>query len=148
MVRVIITVLVLLLVLAYAALFLSWNLTPVTVIGVSWGGQDWVEDVPLGVLILGGVLAGAILMAAFSLGAYHAQRVRAADAEALVAQAKQKLGMAKEKVDELVAKVKQQRDKIGQLEKGATVKEPPAGLAERAQETGKPESVSHDEEEI
>ena len=148
MVRVIITVVVLLLILAYAALFLSWNLKPVSVTGFSWGTQGWVEDIPLGVLILGGMLAGVILMAAFSLGAYQAQRGRAANAEALVAQAKQKLGAAKEKLDELVAKVKQQREKIGHLEACLATGEPAAEPGEGCAEPAKAQPISDDEEDI
>ena len=148
MVRVIVTFLVVIVILAYAAMFLSWNQKPVEVTSFSWAGQGWVEDVPLGMLILGGILAGAALMAVFAAGAYQTQRARAAAAEAMVAQAKQKLGVAKGKVDELVAKVKQQRDKLAHLEKGSTVEEPSAEPAEGAPESGKPESISDDDEEI
>jgi uncharacterized integral membrane protein len=120
MARVIVTVLVLIIVLTYAAMFLSWNLKPVTVTGFSWGMQGYVEDVPLGALILGGLLAGAILMAGFAANAYQAQRCRSAVAEAKVA-------LAKKKLDELVAKVKQQREKIADLEKEKAARWEPEG---------------------
>jgi uncharacterized integral membrane protein len=140
MVRVIIAVLLLLLILGYAAMFLSWNLKPVTVTGCAWGAQGYVEDVPLGVLILGGLLAGAILMAVFAAGAYQSLRCRCAVAEA-------KVGVAKKKLEELVAKVKQQRDKLAQLEKktAAALPEPPA---EPAAPPVCPVETGEDDEEI
>jgi uncharacterized integral membrane protein len=144
MVRAILTVLLVLIIIAYGAMFLSWNQQTVAVTGFSWAGQGWAEDAPVGFLVLGGVLAGAILMAIFAVGAYQAQRSRAAAAEALVAQAKQKLGAAKSKVDELVAKAKQQREKIAQLEQEhaaeaapvleVEVEEPPAESEEDDEE--------------
>jgi uncharacterized integral membrane protein len=145
MVRVIVAVLLLLLILGYAAMFLSWNLKPVTVTGFAWGTQGYVEDVPLGVLILGGLLAGAILMGAFAAGAYQALRCRCAMAES-------KVGLAKRKLDELVAKVKQQRDKIADLEKKmAAPAEPapePAPAAAPSPPSVCPVAIGEDEEEI
>jgi uncharacterized integral membrane protein len=138
MVRVIVTVLVLLIILGYAAMFLSWNQEAVTVTGCKWGAQGYVEDVPLGALILGGLLAGAILMAGFSLGAYQSQKSQCATAQAKVA-------LAKKKLDELVAKVKQQREKIAQLEKAGAA--PAAPAAERVG-AACPAEAEEDEEEI
>ena len=119
--RVILLVVVVLLVIAYGGLFLSWNMGTVPVTGWAWGGQGLVEDAPLGFLILGGVIVGAIVMAAFTFGAYQAQRRRCAESQAMLEQAKKKLGLAKVKVDELVAKVKEQREKLEKLEKGGEI---------------------------
>ena len=148
--RVIILVVVVLLVIAYAGMFMSWNMATVPVTGFAWGGQGLVEDAPLGFLILGGVLVGAIIMAAFTFGAYQAQRSRCAHAEHRVA-------MAKKKLDELVAKIKEQREKIAELEKGrggkveAKAEEPEKEPEEKAPAEKRPEQAAglgEDEEEI
>lgn len=119
MVRVIVTVLAVLIIIAYGALFLSWNQQLVAVTGFSWAGQGWVQDLPLGAVILGAVLVGAVVMAAFAFAAWQAQYSRSQAAEAKVA-------LAKKKLDELVAKVKQQREKIAQLEQELSTRSAPA----------------------
>lgn len=119
MVRVIVTVLAVLIIIAYGALFLSWNQQSVAVTGFSWAGQGWVQDLPLGAVILGAVLLGAIVMAAFAFAAWQAQYSRSQAAQAKVA-------LAKKKLDELVAKVKQQREKIAQLEQELSARPAPA----------------------
>jgi uncharacterized integral membrane protein len=138
MVRVIVTVLVVLIIIAYGAMFLSWNQQAVPVTGFAWSGQGWVEDVPLGMVILGGVLVGALIMAAFAFSAWQAQYSRGKAAQAKVA-------LAKKKLDELVAKIKQQREKIAQLEQELRAQKPPP---EGAGEPEKPEAMGEDEEEI
>ncbi len=141
MVRVIVTVLLVLVVLAYAALFLSWNQAPVEVTGLVWAGQGWVEDVPLGMLILGGVLAGAALMALFAAGAYQTQRGRTRAAEAKVA-------LAKRKLDELVGKVKQQRERIAQLEQERATESSPATPEESPPDVAGATELGEDEADI
>ncbi|HEY3398183.1 MAG TPA: hypothetical protein VGM19_11065 [Armatimonadota bacterium] len=115
MVKTVLLVLAVLLLIAYGGLFLSWNPTPVPVVGFQWG-QGWAEDVPTGVLVLGGVLLGAILMACFTLGGWASERSRRRAAEALVVRAKQKLSDA-------TGIIKRQREK---LEEPAPAAEKPA----------------------
>ncbi len=137
MVRVIVTVLAVLIIIAYGALFLSWNQQSVAVTGFSWAGQGWVQDLPLGAVILGAVLVGAIVMAAFAFAAWQAQYSRSQAAQAKVA-------LAKKKLDELVAKVKQQREKIAQLEQELSARPTPAETEEAPSCAGSGE----DEEDI
>ncbi len=109
MVRAALLVLLVLVLIAYGGMFLLWNQQVVTVTGFVWGGQGWVEDLPVGFLVLGGVLIGALVMAGFVTGSWHSQRSRCRAAEAQVEVAKKKLA-------ELVAKVKEQRGRIQELE--------------------------------
>lgn len=109
MVRAALLVLLVLVLIAYGGMFLLWNQQTVTVTGFVWAGQGWVEDLPLGFLVLGAVLVGALIMAGFVIGSWQSQRSRCRAAEAQV-------GVAKKKLAELVAKVKEQRARIQELE--------------------------------
>ncbi len=141
MAKAILVVLLVLIVIAYGALFISWNLETVTVTGfVDWQGTRWVENVPLGFLILGAVLLGAIIMAIWIAGSWGAQGAARKRAEAKVATARQKL-------EELVAKIKQQRRQIAELEAKLPLATPAEG--EPAESSEDDELIEiEDEEEI
>ena len=113
MAKVILKVLVLIIVIGYAALFMSWNPTPTTVVGAIWpptDGQQWVEELPLGCLPLLGAVLGAVFMAIAAWGEWARQKGAADKASAQVQQAKTKL-------QELADRINQQRDQITQLER-------------------------------
>lgn len=110
MAKTILILLLVLIVIGYGAMFISWNLQMIEVTGfVDLQGTRWGEQMPLGFLILGAVLLGAIIMAIWVGGSWGVQRVARRQAEAKVVTAKKKL-------QELVAKIKQQRRQIAELE--------------------------------
>ena len=109
-------VLILILVIAYCALFITWNSQLVTVAGLDWFGDRYVQDVPAGYLPLIGAGIGAVVMAIMASAAWGAQKSQADRAVARVAKAKAKL-------QELAVLIKQQRQEIAQL-RGSPPEEP------------------------
>ncbi len=101
-------VLVLLLVIAYCALFIFWNGQYVTVVGLDLLDNRYVQEMPLGFLALIGAVLGALVMAIFTWGEWAVQKRRADTAEAQVAKAKTKL-------QELADIIKQHRQEIAEL---------------------------------
>ncbi len=111
MANAIVKVLVVLLVIAYCALFITWNSQLVTVAGLDWFGDRYVQDVPAGYLPLIGAVAGALFMAIMAWGEWANQKSRADRAVAQVAKAKTKL-------QQLADLIKRQRQEIAQLRGG------------------------------
>ncbi len=111
MANAILKVLVVLLVIVYCALFITWNSQLVTVAGLDWFGDRYVQDMPAGYLPLIGAVAGALFMAIMASAAWGAQKGQADRAVAQVAKAKTKL-------QELADLIKQQRQEIAQLRGG------------------------------
>ena len=112
----ILKVLVIVLVIVYCALFITWNSQLVTVAGLDWFGDRYVQDVPAGYLPLIGAGIGAVVMAIMASAAWGAQKSQADRAVARVAKAKAKL-------QELAVLIKQQRQEIAQL-RGSPPEEP------------------------
>ncbi len=113
MAKVILKVLVLIIVIGYAALFISWNPTPTTVVGAIWpptDGQQWVQELPVGYLPLVGAVVGAVFMAIAAWGEWARQKGTADRASAQVQQAKTKL-------QDLADRINQQRTQIAELKK-------------------------------
>ena len=104
----ILRVLVLLLVIAYCVLFTTWNSEYVTVAGLEWFGERYVQQLPLGYLPLIGAAIGGLVMAIFTWGEWAVQKRRADTAGAQVAKAKTKL-------QELADIIKQHRQEIAEL---------------------------------
>ena len=111
MVRAVILLLVVLIAAVYGAMFLSWNQAWVSVTSFYWPaqGQAYVQDLPLGYLVLGAVLLGALLMALFVGIASAGQRATAR-------RYRTQVGVAKKKLEEAAARLKQQRERISELE--------------------------------
>ena len=113
MTSVIVKVLLMLVIIAYAALFITWNPATVPVCGAVWPPPDgvrWIQPLPLGYLPLLGAVAGAVFMAIAAWGEWARQK-GAAD------QAGAQLQKAKAKLQELADRIKQQRSQISELEK-------------------------------
>ena len=104
----ILKVLVIVLVIVYCALFITWNSQLVTVAGLDWLGDRYVQELPAGYLPLIGAVAGALFMAIMAWGEWARQKNQADRVVAQVAKAKTKL-------QELADIIKQQRQEIAQL---------------------------------
>ena len=121
--KVILKVLLLLIIVGYAALFLVWNPNYVTVCGLVWPpvpqGERWIEQLPLGSLPLMGAVLGVILMAIAAWGEWARQKATADQARAQVQKAKVKL-------QELVGKIKEQHSQIQELQRQVGEPEPAA----------------------
>ncbi|NLO74270.1 MAG: DUF1049 domain-containing protein [candidate division WS1 bacterium] len=110
MAKTIFIVLVLLALVAYAAMFVTWNQGTVSLTGWAFGGQYWIEDnLPLGLVALGSVALGVLLAAVFLGGGYYSQRAAASRAQATVQRAKAKL-------NEFKTMLMRQRERIQELE--------------------------------
>ena len=109
----IVKMLLVVIIVGYAALFVMWNAGYVAVCGIVWPptrqAARWVEDLPVGSLPLIGAVLGAVLMAIATWGEWARQRTTARRADAQVQKAKAKL-------QELVEKIKQQQSQIEQLQ--------------------------------
>lgn len=109
MVKVIISVLLALLVVAYGAAFFAWNMTPQEVIGLQVMGQRYSQNLPIGSLVFVGLIIGAIIMGVAAVGTWSSQRARADKATAMVKKAKVKLQAQLDTINEL-------RDEVDRLE--------------------------------
>jgi signal transduction histidine kinase len=102
MLRAVVTLIVLLLVCAYAALILSWNAAlqpPITVLQV--GASQYQQTMPIGLLLMGGVLVGAVAMALALWSPWNALKHAEAQQRELVQRAKSKLKAQSDKLKEL-----------------------------------------------
>lgn len=109
MVKVILSVLVVLLVLAYGAFFLTWNLVPQQVTGFVWAGVRYSQPLPLGSLVFIGLVLGAVVMACASWSAWSAQKAVANKHAATIRKAKVKLQTQLDEINDL-------RDQVGRLQ--------------------------------
>ena len=112
MARAILMVLIVLVIIAYGMMFLSWNQDWVAITVWQWppqGSEGIAQDLPMGYAVLGAVLLGAVLMALFVAGSWAGQRTAHREARA-------KLAVAKKKLQQLVDKVKEQRRRLQEFE--------------------------------
>ncbi len=101
-------VLLLLLIIAYCALFIQWNADPIFVRGAVAYGQGYGYTLALGWWMLISAGVGAVVMAIATWSQWAAQKRKADTAAATVEKAKAKL-------QELAEKIKQQRQEIAKL---------------------------------
>ena len=112
-------VFLLLLIIAYCALFIQWNGEPTWVRGAVYMGEAHGYSLPLGWWILISAGVGAIVMAIATSSQWTAQK-RRADSAAITAE------NAKAKLQELAEKIKQQRQEITKLRETAADQSQPA----------------------
>ena len=122
--RVIITALLLLIALAYAVLFTTWNMEPVKVVGWRMGSQELWESIPLAYLVLAGVALGVIAMIIATLCAWLGQRAQIKKMRGQIQRAKEVLEQQRKRIEELEAALAQANEEIQAL------RQPPA-LAEQ-----------------
>ncbi len=114
--KVILVVLLVVLLAGYAAMFITWNMAEIDVVGLVYGGTGQGVRMPIGFLALGGVVIGVLVMgfAAWSAWAGEAGKARGASAQ---------LGAAKQKLDERTQMVRDLRDEVADLKKELAVDE-------------------------
>jgi hypothetical protein len=117
--KVIFKVVVALAVLAYGALFLSWNMAPTEITGLYWlGGVRYSQSLPLGSLVFIGLILGAVIMAIAAWSAWASQKAVADKATAMVKKAKVKLQAQLDEMNELRADNERLQSEIAGLQAG------------------------------
>jgi len=109
MLKVVISVLIALLIVAYGAAFLAWNMTSQDVVGWQAFGVRYSQHLPVGSLLFVGLFIGALIMGIAAVATWSAQKSRADKATAMVKKAKVKLQAQLDEINDL-------RDEIDRLE--------------------------------
>ena len=106
MVRAVVTVLILIVIIAYSVFFLTWNAQDVAVYGIKWSADNglWAR-VPMGLLLFGGVIVGAVAMVVALRGPWAGMKEEALAARGLVEKAKAKLKSQDQKIKKLTKQV-------------------------------------------
>ena len=118
MVKVILKMVVVLALLCYGALFLSWNNAPQEIVTWQMLGVKYSQTLPVGALAFAGLIVGAILMAVACWSAWASQRALANRAAAQVKKAKEKLQAQLKAINELRAQNQQLDSELASLQAG------------------------------
>lgn len=124
MAQAVVTMLILIIVVAYAVFFATWNPGVVRVVSFRFGGQDLLGEVPMWMLPLAGLALGAIVMAFVMWAPWSSMR-------RMLAATRERLGVEQARNKDLTAKLKACRERLKQA--GATAEA--AASAEAAGET-------------
>jgi uncharacterized membrane protein YgaE (UPF0421/DUF939 family) len=120
MAQAIVTVLILLIFVAYAVFFAIWNPGTMTVVGLYLNEQmSWGADVPLFVLPLAGVVIGAIIMAIAVSAPWSSLKSK-------LAAAQDQLGAERARSKECARKVESLKERLRKMQSGAA----PSGSGE------------------
>jgi len=96
-------------VLGYALAFVSWNVTPVPVVGLKVGADAYWDTLPIAYLPLIGVGIGLVAMALLSLGQWLAMKGQVRKLSGQVAKAREVIDYQKRRIAELETAVDQLR---------------------------------------
>lgn len=127
--KLIVVSILLVVVLGYAMAFVSWNSTPVTVVGLRWGNEAFWETIPLAYLPLAGIGIGVVAMALACLSQWSASRGQLKKLSAQVQKAREVIEFQKKRIGELEAAVQQL-----QASQELSAVEPAEEQAEKSQE--------------
>lgn len=116
--KVIFKVIIGLALLAYAALFLSWNMTPQDIISWQMLGVRYSQPLPVGALAFAGLIVGALIMAVACWSAWATQRATANKAVATVKKAKVKLQAQLDTINEMRAEIEKLEDELDSMQAG------------------------------
>ena len=122
MAQAVVTMLILIIVVAYAVFFATWNPEVVRVVSLRFSGQDLVGEVPLWMLPLAGLALGAIVMAFVMWTPWSSMK------RMLIA-TRERLGAEQARNKDLTARLKACRERLKQA--GAT-----AGTATSEEDAG------------
>jgi hypothetical protein len=144
--KVIVKVIIGLVFLAYAALFLSWNMAPQEIISWQMMGVRYSQPLPVGSLAFAGLVLGAIIMAGACWSAWATQKATANKAVATVKKAKVKLQAQLDTITELRAEIERVEDELASLQAGdGTWGQVNAGNAATPDAAAAPDAVDDDE---
>lgn len=118
MLKVTLTMVVVLALLVYGALFLLWNNAPQDITTWQLMGVKYSQSLPVGALAFAGLVVGALLMAVGCWSAWASQRAVASKAMAQVKRAKEKLQAQLDVINELRARVEQLDGELASLQTG------------------------------
>lgn len=107
--KLVVVSILLVVVLGYAMAFVSWNSTPVTVVGFQWGNEALWETVPVAYLPLAGVGIGVVAMALAGLWQWSSARSHLRKLSAQVQKAREVIEFQKKRISELEASLEQLR---------------------------------------
>lgn len=105
--KLVVVSILLVVVLGYAMAFVSWNSTPVTVVGLRWGNEAFWETIPLAYLPLAGIGIGVVAMALACLSQWSASRGQLRKLSAQVQKAREVIEFQKKRLSELEAALQQ-----------------------------------------
>ncbi|MGD9519838.1 MAG: hypothetical protein AB7W28_10010 [Armatimonadota bacterium] len=107
--KLVIISILLLILLAYAMFFTSWNLQKTKVVGLQIGTQQYWEEIPVAYLVLVGVVIGVVAMATATLLQWQGQRAAIKRLSSQIAKARQVLEQQKRRIAELEAQLSEAR---------------------------------------
>lgn len=117
--RLVIASIILVLLLAYAVMFATWNLEPVKVVGLRFGGQEYWENVPVAYLPLIGVIVGVVVMAVAAYVQWQGNRAVIGKLNQQVSRAREVVEQQKKRISELEEALRATREELARLEEGA-----------------------------
>ncbi|MCX7598217.1 MAG: hypothetical protein N2512_05045 [Armatimonadetes bacterium] len=118
--KLVVVSILLVVVLGYAMAFVSWNSTPVSVVGFRWGNEAFWETIPVAYLPLAGIGIGVVAMALASLSQWSASRGQLKKLSSQVQKAREVIEFQKKRIAELEAALERL-----QASQAATTLEPP-----------------------
>lgn len=116
MARAVVTVLILLVIVAYLSLFLAWNAERTPISTLELGASKYTQDMPIGLLFILGVVVGALAMAAALWGPWKAMKTSEEQQRALVERAKAKLKSQSQEIKALTEELEEQAQQTGEAE--------------------------------
>lgn len=118
MLKVIFKVIIVLLLVGYAAFFLSWNMAPQNIVSWNLFGTRYTQAMPVGTLGFAGLIIGAIIMALACWSAWATQRGLALKGAATIKKAKGKLQAQLDTINELRAENERLEAELESLQAG------------------------------
>ncbi len=112
----IVTVLVLIAVVVYAVFFALWNQEVAQVVGFQFGGQAYMQSMPMAFLPLLGLVVGAVVMALSLWAPWAAIKRAAVTAQGQLALEKKRSNDRAKKADALSKQVKQLKAELAEAE--------------------------------
>ncbi len=116
MARAVVTVLILLVVIAYLSLFLAWNAEPTPITTLEAGQSKYTQDLPVGLLFIVGLMVGAVAMAIALWGPWQALKTSEDRQRALVEKAKSKLKSQSKEIEALTEELEERKQELARGE--------------------------------
>ena len=134
--RVVIAAIVVVILLAYGMFFATWNLTPVKVVGLRIGADEYWEEIPVAYLPLAGFIIGVVGMSIAALLQWRSNRAHVDKLNQQIEKARQVLEQQKRRISELEEELAQVQQAL------AEAREALAAEAASAEDEGQEQAVS------